>query len=164
MPGPVSITPVGHGLHDVHVFPSSRRDRLMNQHRRDSLRVKGEPVQVNPYDKPAGIIAVLGAGNYSSSLEMVKAMFLENCAVVHKPHTLNIETDRVWAKIFAPLVDHGSLSFVERDPDRSAERRSAPVEDLLHRGHRHRAQDHGLDRHPARLRVWRQQPVHRRPR
>jgi hypothetical protein len=119
MPGPISVTPVGDGLHDVHVFPSSRRDRLMNQHRRDILRVTGEPVQVNPYDKPAGIIAVLGAGNYSSSLEMVKAMFLENCAVVHKPHTLNIETDRVWARIFAPLVDHGALSFLERDPDRT---------------------------------------------
>jgi len=33
MPGPISVTPVGDGLHDVHVFPSSRRDRLMNQHR-----------------------------------------------------------------------------------------------------------------------------------
>ena len=33
---------------------------------------------------------------------MVKAMFLENCAVVHKPHHLNEATDEVWAKIMKP--------------------------------------------------------------
>jgi len=60
-------------------------------------------------EKSAGILAVLGAGNYSSSLEMIKAMFLENCAVVHKPHHLNEDTDAVWAKIMQPLVDHGEL-------------------------------------------------------
>ncbi len=118
MPQPISITPRPGDRHDIHVFPSSRKDKLMNAHRHDVIRVVGDPVQVNPFDRPAGIIAVLGAGNYSSSLEMVKAMFLENCAVVHKPHTLNIETDKVWAKIFAPLVDHGALSFLETDPDR----------------------------------------------
>ncbi|WP_211342425.1 aldehyde dehydrogenase family protein [Litoreibacter halocynthiae] len=79
------------------------------------IRVKGEPKQVNPMDKPAGIIAVLGAGNYSSSLEMMKAMFFENCAVVHKPHHLNEETDAVWAKIMQPLIDHGVLSFCASD-------------------------------------------------
>ena len=119
MPAPLSTTKVDEGLYDVEVFPRSRRDRVMNSDRTEVLRVKGEPVQVNPMDKPAGIIAVLGAGNYSSSLEMAKALFLENCAVVHKPHTLNRETDKVWAKIFAPLVDHGAVSFLDRDPDRS---------------------------------------------
>ena len=43
---------------------------------------------------------------------MVKAMFWENCAVVHKPHRLNEATDKVWAKIMKPLVDVGALSFV----------------------------------------------------
>ena len=116
---PLSITKVSDALFDIAVFPSTRKDRLIAQHQTQVLRVKGEPVRVNPMDKPAGIIAVSGAGNYSSSLEMVKALFLENCAVVHKPHTLNRETDRVWAKIFAPLVDHGALSFLEKDTDRT---------------------------------------------
>jgi hypothetical protein len=120
MPEPLSIEQVdGEDLYDIKVFPSSRKDRLMNAHQTQVLRVKGEPVQINPMDKPAGIIAVSGAGNYSSSLEMVKAMFLENCAVVHKPHTLNRETDKVWAKIFAPLVEHDALSFLEKDSDRT---------------------------------------------
>lgn len=116
---PLSITAVGDDRYDIEVFPSSRKDRLMAAQQTQVLRVKGEPKQVNPMDKPAGIIAVSGAGNYSSSLEMVKAMFLENCAVVHKPHKLNRETDKVWAKIFEPLVGHGALSFVESDPERT---------------------------------------------
>ena len=77
--------------------------------------VKGEPKQVNPMDKPAGVIAVSGAGNYSSSLEMVKAMFLENCAVIHKPHKLNEATDRVWEKNFQPLVDAKAIAFCDAD-------------------------------------------------
>ncbi len=115
---PLSISRVEDDLYDIEVAPHNRRERLMNPHQTQVLRVKGEPTQVNPMDKPAGIIFVSGAGNYSSSLEMVKAMFLENCAVVHKPHKLNLETDKVWAKIFEPLVDHGALSFVDSDPDR----------------------------------------------
>ena len=44
---------------------------------------------------------------------MVKAMFWENCAVVHKPHRLNEATDRVWEEIMKPLVDVGALSFCD---------------------------------------------------
>lgn len=108
---PISIRKVKDGLYDIHVFPQQAKDKLVYGDRKDFIRVKGEPRQVNPLDKPAGIIAVLGAGNYSSSLEMIKAMFLENCAVVHKPHHLNEATDAVWEKIMQPLVDHGGLSF-----------------------------------------------------
>jgi hypothetical protein len=90
----------------------------MYSDRTDVLRVEGEPKQINPMEKPAGIIAVLGAGNYSSSLEMLKAIFFENCAVVHKPHHLNAGTDTVWEKIMQPLVDHGVLSFADHDQGR----------------------------------------------
>ncbi len=115
---PLSVTKVGDDLYDIKVFPVHAKDRLMNGDRTDVLRVKGEPKQVNPMDKPTGIIAVLGAGNYSSSLEMVKAIFFENCAVVHKPHHLNAETDEVWAKIMQPLIDHGAMSFCDADQGR----------------------------------------------
>ncbi len=115
---PIGITKVQDGLYDIHVFPQHTKDRLIYADRKDRLRVKGEPKQVNPYDKPAGIIAVSGAGNYSSSLEMVKAMFWENCAVVHKPHRLNEATDQVWTKIFKPLVDIGAMSFCDASEGR----------------------------------------------
>ncbi len=118
MPEPESIDEVGDGLWDVTVRRLSRRDRLIYGDQTAVLRVKGEPVQVNPMDNPPGIIAVLGAGNYTSALEMVNALFLENCAVVHKPHHNNIESDRVWARIFAPLVEAKAIAFVEEDPDR----------------------------------------------
>ena len=68
---------------------------------RGFLHVTGEPRQVSPMDKPAGIIAVFGAGNYSSSIEMAMALFLENKAVIHKPHQLNEESDKLWAKILS---------------------------------------------------------------
>ena len=115
---PLEITEVEPGLYDIRVFPKSAKDKLMNADRSDFIRVKGEPKQINPLDKPPGIIAVLGAGNYSSSLEMVKAMFLENCAVVHKPHHLNQETDKVWEKIMTPLIEVGALSFCDSDQGR----------------------------------------------
>ena len=118
MPEPIRITPVGDDRFDIHVFPQQKKDKLMYADRKDVLRVKGEPRQVSPYDKPSGIIAVLGAGNYSSSLEMVKALFLENCAVVHKPHHLNEDTDAVWEKIMQPLVDTNALTFCSADQSR----------------------------------------------
>ena len=113
MPEPLKVTKVRDDEFDVQVFPRSAKDKLLNSDSTYHVRVQGEPKQVNPMEKPPGIIAVLGAGNYSSSLEMAKAIFLENCAVVHKPHHLNEATDRVWAKIMKPLVDIGVLSFCE---------------------------------------------------
>ncbi|PRY22240.1 acyl-CoA reductase-like NAD-dependent aldehyde dehydrogenase [Aliiruegeria haliotis] len=115
---PVKVEKVGNDLYDIYVFPQARKDKLIYADRKDRIRVKGEPRQVNPMDKPAGIIAVLGAGNYSSSLEMMKAIFFENCTVVHKPHHLNEKTDAVWAKIMQPLIDHGALSFCASDQGR----------------------------------------------
>jgi len=118
MPEPAEIKEVGNDLWDITVRRLNAKERLLFGNQREVLRVKGKPTQVNPYDNPAGIISVAGAGNYSSSLEMVNALFLENCAVVHKPHELNIATDRVWEKIFRPLIDHEALAFVEEDPER----------------------------------------------
>ena len=115
---PISISKVTEELYDVQVFPKAIKDKIMAGTQKAYIRVKGEPKQVNPMDKPAGVIAVLGAGNYSSSLEMVKAIFLENCAVIHKPHHLNEETDAIWEKIFKPLVDKGAIAFCEADQGR----------------------------------------------
>ena len=111
MPKAISINKVDDDLFDVQVFPSSVKDKIMYGDTEFYIRVKGDPKQINPMNKEVGITAVLGAGNYSSSLEMVKAMFLDNNVVVHKPHQLNQETDAIWEKIFKPLVDIGAISF-----------------------------------------------------
>ncbi len=118
MPEPESVEHVGDDLWDITVRRLSRRDRLVYSDQTAVLRVKGQPEQVDPMDNSPGIIAVLGAGNYTSALEMVNALFLENCAVVHKPHHNNIESDRVWARVFAPLVEARAMAFVNEDPDR----------------------------------------------
>jgi len=118
MPKAISVEKVSGNRHKIEVFPQTLKEKIIAGGQKAYLYVTGEPKQVNPMDKPAGITAVLGAGNYSSSLEMVKAMFFDNKAVVHKPHHLNEETDAIWADIFAPLVEIGALSFCSADQGR----------------------------------------------
>lgn len=115
MPKPVNIERVSKDHYRVQVFPKTTKEKIFAGAQKAFLYIKGEPKQVNPMDKPAGIIGVLGAGNYSSSLEMVKALFFENKAVVHKPHPLNEKTDEIWADIFQPLIDMGAMSFCDAD-------------------------------------------------
>lgn len=118
MPQANGIEKIADDLFEVDVFPIHRKDKLLAGKARGYLHIAGEPKQVSPLDKPAGVIAVSGAGNYSSSIEMAMALFLENKAVIHKPHQLNEATDAVWAKIFAPLIDRKALAFIDADQGR----------------------------------------------
>lgn len=118
LPQPNKITQINDEIWDIEVFPHTAKDKVMAGKQVGHLRVKGEPQQINPMDKSAGVIAVLGAGNYSSSLEMVKAMFWENKAVIHKPHHLNEASDAVWQKIFAPMIKIGAVAFCDSDQGR----------------------------------------------
>lgn len=106
---------IGGDIHEVDVFPIHAKDKLLAGKARGYLHVKGTPKQVSPLEKPAGVIAVSGAGNYSSSVEMAMALFLENKAVIHKPHALNEASDGVWVKIFAPLIERKALVFIGAD-------------------------------------------------
>ena len=119
MPGPKNCRKIGEDLWEIEVYPIHRKDKLLAGKMRAYLHVKGEPTQVSPLDKPAGVIAVSGAGNYSSSIEMAMALFLENKAVIHKPHALNEASDAVWAKVFAPLIERKALAFVSADQGRA---------------------------------------------
>lgn len=115
MPKPIKTEQVDENLYDIMVFPQNNKDKFLYGSQKAFLRVKGKPKQIDPRKKPAGVIAILGAGNYSSSIEMVNAMFLENCAVIHKPHRLNKETDTIWEQIFEPLKKVSALSFCDAD-------------------------------------------------
>lgn len=112
MPAAKSIRDLGDGTFEIEVFPVAPVDQQTAASQQGFLRVVGEPKQVSPYEKEAGVIAVSGAGNYSSSIETIKALFFDNKTVIHKAHRLNEETDKVWEKIFAPLVDRKALAFV----------------------------------------------------
>lgn len=115
MPEPLSIEKVDADTYAVEVFPVYKKDKMVAQKQRGFLHVTGKPKQVNPMDKPAGVIAISGAGNYSSSIEMVMALFLENKVTLHKPHALNEATDAVWEKIFAPLIERKAVVFCDAD-------------------------------------------------
>ncbi len=118
MPKPVSIKQINKDSFEVEVYPIYSKDKLTAGKQKGFLRVKGEPKQISPLDKPSGIIAVSGAGNYSSSIESLKALFFDNKVVMHKPHRLNEATDKVWEKIFAPLAEINAMTFVDADQSR----------------------------------------------
>ena len=107
---PLGVTAAEGDRYDVRVGPR-RKDRLLNSDRTDILRVQGPPSRHDPYSTPGGIIAVLGAGNVSSSFEMIRALFVDGYTVVHKPHHVNERTDRVWEKVLEPLVRVRALAF-----------------------------------------------------
>jgi len=112
---PAQIKAVDENLWDIHVRRPTLIQQLAYGSNKEVLRVKGKPRQINPMDKPVRVIAVLGAGNYSSALEVITALFLENSVVVHKPHQLNVASDAIWEKVLEPLVKIGVLSFTNHD-------------------------------------------------
>ena len=118
MPEALHTEKVAENLYEIEVFPIHTKDKLTVGKQKGYIHVEGEPKQTNPMDKPAGVIAISGAGNYSSSIEMAMALFLENKAVVHKPHQLNAATDAIWEKIFQPLIDINAAAFCSADQGR----------------------------------------------
>jgi hypothetical protein len=116
-------------LTDLNVFPRTYKESLLYATRKDFLRVKGDPKQVNPMDKETSIIGILGGGNISGALEIIKALFYNNCVVVFKPHPLNVETNKVWEKAFQPLVEHKALAFCDADqgPQLTGDKRLSKV-------------------------------------
>ena len=136
MPQPLGIERIGPDNFAIEVYPVHQKDKLTAGQLKGFIHVKGQPLQISPLDKPAGIIAVSGAGNYSSSIEMAMALFLENKAVIHKPHHLNEATDEIWAKIFAPLIECKALAFIDADQGRDMSAPKRVAFGLFHRVHR----------------------------
>lgn len=119
MPKPLAINKISDSDYEIEVYPIFPNDKLAAGNKKGYIHVSSNPKQISPMDKPAGVIAVLGAGNYSCSTEMVKALFLENKAVIHRPHRMNIESDKVWEEIFAPIVEVKGLVFCDADQGRA---------------------------------------------
>ncbi|PZR02078.1 MAG: aldehyde dehydrogenase, partial [Flavobacterium psychrophilum] len=115
---PVSVNQVDADRYDVEVFPIFPKDKLTAGRQKGFIRVKGQPKQINPMEKAPGIVAVSGAGNYTSSLESIKALFYDNKVVMHKPHKLNEESDAIWEKIFAPLFEIKAMASVDANQSR----------------------------------------------
>ena len=119
MPKALRERQIDDNTYELLVYPVHKKDKLLAGKQKGYIHVAGEPKQISPMAKPSGVIAVSGAGNYSSSIEMAMALFLESKAVIHKPHQLNEATDEVWAKIFAPLIERKALAFCDADQGRA---------------------------------------------
>jgi hypothetical protein len=113
VPQPIKIEQVTDDLYDVHVSPRNAMDRMLHAGQVGILRVKGEPRQTNPLEKEGGIIAILGAGNFTAAFELIRALFIDNCTVVYKPHHVNVGVDAVWEEVLKPLVDYKALSYCD---------------------------------------------------
>ncbi|WP_196893108.1 aldehyde dehydrogenase family protein [Aureivirga marina] len=113
MPEAEKISQISDSIYDIELHPLDAKEKVFSNSQTFHLRVEGKPKQKNPLEKKGGIIAVLGAGNYSSTLEIIKALFLENCAVIFKSHELNQETDQIWKKVFKPLIDKKAVAFCD---------------------------------------------------
>ena len=116
---PLAIVSVDGRRHDIQVSPRTEAERATFGARRDYLRTKGVPARRHPLARPGGIVAVLGAGNYSSAFEMIRAIFVDNCVVVHRPHHINAASDAIWEQVLAPLVAHRALAFCDIEGGRA---------------------------------------------
>lgn len=101
--------------YDVKVEPFDFKERFFTATQNFYLRVKGHPKQVNPLNKKAGVIAIISSGSNSSYMELLKAIFLENKAVIHKPHRINEGTEKIWRKILKPLINSKVLAYCNSD-------------------------------------------------
>lgn len=101
--------------YDVKVEPFDFKERFFTATQNFYLRVKGNPKQVNPLNKKAGVIAIISSGSNSSYMELLKAIFLENKAVIHKPHRINEGTEKIWRKILKPLINSKVLAYCNSD-------------------------------------------------
>ncbi|WP_196889930.1 aldehyde dehydrogenase family protein [Aureivirga sp. CE67] len=113
MPAPENIHQINDTFYDVEVHPLDIKEKLLANTQTFHLHIEGKPRQINPLEKKAGIIAILGAGNYSSTLEIIKALYLENSVVIFKSHELNKKTDKIWRKVFAPLIQKKAIAFCD---------------------------------------------------
>ncbi len=126
IPQPFQVSKSDEFNYRVRIRPLNFKDRILTASQAFYLSVKGSPIQINPLDKPSGVIAIISSGSTSTNLEVLKAIFLENKAVIHKPHRLNEGIERIWKKVFKPLSQAKVLSYC----DTNEEERLTQLSDL----------------------------------
>ncbi|MCT4580361.1 MAG: hypothetical protein N4A35_03005 [Flavobacteriales bacterium] len=117
MPQPFLVSKLDDFNCRVRIRPLNFKDRILTATQAFYLHVKGQPQQINPLDKSPGVIAIISSGSTSANLEILKAIFLENKAVIHKPHRLNEGIERIWKKVFKPINQAKVLSYCDVDEE-----------------------------------------------
>jgi acyl-CoA reductase-like NAD-dependent aldehyde dehydrogenase len=108
-------TIVDSDLYDIVVAPRTWKETIFYGSRQDRIRVGGTPTRVGPLQRPTQVVGILGAGNYNAPVEIIKAIFFNNCVVAFKPHPLNDTLVSLLAQILSPLIDGCCLSFCASD-------------------------------------------------
>lgn len=74
---------------------------------------EGKPLkQINPMSLPAGVVGVLGPGNFEAPIDILHCLFLENKVVVYKSNPVNHTVIGVLREVFKPMIDAGYLGTV----------------------------------------------------
>ncbi|PFH37684.1 aldehyde dehydrogenase [Besnoitia besnoiti] len=126
-PRPLAVTPVQRGTkkeeedtqkpsqHLVKVGPKGLLFTTMLSFGTMELLVDGAVEQDMLHERPGGVVAVLGAGNFDAPVDVLAALFIENSVCVYKSSPFNHRVGPVLERIFKPLVDRNFLLFVEGD-------------------------------------------------
>lgn len=87
-------------------------------HVRQEEKLQHDPQDV--FGKNGGVAVILGAGNYDAPIDILTAMFIENCVAVYKVSPLNAPLLPIFANIFGPLLKKKYLVFTKGGPSEAA--------------------------------------------
>lgn len=79
------------------------------------LIVEGPVEQEMLHEKPPGVTAVLGAGNFDGPVDLLTSLFVENKVCIYKASPFNSLLMEPLRKIFEPLIEYGYAAFVFGD-------------------------------------------------
>ncbi|KAL8450073.1 hypothetical protein Emed_002655 [Eimeria media] len=79
------------------------------------LIVEGPVEQELLHQRPAGVTAVLGAGNFDGPVDLLTSLFIENKVCVYKASPMNTLLLEPMKRIFAPLLEHDYAAILIGD-------------------------------------------------
>ncbi|KAL8425947.1 hypothetical protein Efla_000924 [Eimeria flavescens] len=79
------------------------------------LIVEGPVEQELLHEQPAGVTAVLGAGNFDGPVDLLTSLFIENKVCIYKASPMNALLLEPLKKIFAPLIEHNYTAIIIGD-------------------------------------------------
>ncbi|KAL8445266.1 hypothetical protein Emag_005155 [Eimeria magna] len=79
------------------------------------LIVEGPVEQELLHQRPAGVTAVLGAGNFDGPVDLLTSLFIENKVCVYKASPMNTVLLEPMKRIFAPLLEHDYAAILIGD-------------------------------------------------
>ncbi|KAL8437708.1 hypothetical protein ACSSS7_000733 [Eimeria intestinalis] len=79
------------------------------------LIVEGPVEQELLHQRPAGVTAVLGAGNFDGPVDLLTSLFIENKVCVYKSSPMNTLLLKPMKRIFAPLLEHDYAAILIGD-------------------------------------------------